>query len=113
MKASVSVSSDMYAGIMSGDEKLVNDTQSNVDDDHLSDFCELDSKSSRNIKFPTVARECDRYGVSDAARTAALSDYGIIKKHDREAIIDRAKLRYIIIRSKISYVFSTPKINFL
>ena len=49
------------------------------------------------MKFPTVARECDRYGVSDAAgaaiATAALTDYGIIKEHDRTAIIDRAKLR--------------------
>jgi len=49
------------------------------------------------IKFPTVARECDRYGVSDAAEaaiaTAALTEYGITKEHDRTAIIDRAKLR--------------------
>jgi len=49
------------------------------------------------MKFPTVARECDRYGVSDAAgaaiATAALADYGIIKDHDRTAIIERAKLR--------------------
>jgi hypothetical protein len=49
------------------------------------------------MKFPTVARECDRYGVSDAAgaaiATAALTDYGIIKEHDRTATIDRAKMR--------------------
>ena len=78
-------------------KELINDTQSNFDDDQLSDFCEVDRESGRNvIKFLTVARECDRYGVSDAAgadiAAAALSDYGTIKKHDKEAIIDRANL---------------------
>ena len=47
-------------------------------DSNLSESC-----AKRNMtKFPTVARECDRYGVSNAAgaaiATAALTDYGII-----------------------------------
>jgi hypothetical protein len=48
------------------------------------------------IHFPNVARECDRYGVSDAAgaaiATAALLDYGVINKRDKTAIIYRCKL---------------------
>lgn len=56
------------------------------------------SSSTRNvIKIPTVARECDRYGVSDTAgaaiATATLIDYGIITSTDSTAVIDRSKLR--------------------
>ena len=47
MKASVSISLDIDTDIMSGDEELVNDTQSNLDDDQLLDFCELDSEFGR------------------------------------------------------------------
>ena len=55
-------------------------------------------RSQRNMmKFPTVARECDRYGVSNAAgaaiATAALTEYGTINQSDSTAVIDRAKLR--------------------
>ena len=58
-----------------------------------SDHC-----SKRNMmKFPTVARECDRYGVSNAAgaaiATAALTDYGIINQNDSTSVIHRAKLK--------------------
>lgn len=80
------------------DDMDVSGDENNDNYDQLSEFCESESESGRNLmKFPTVARECDRYGVSDAAgaaiATAALTDYGIIKEHDRTAIIDRAKLR--------------------
>lgn len=79
------------------------DPNSSDDDDKCEDSenneeSESETESSRNMtKFPTVARECDRYGISDTAgaaiATAVLVDYGIIKKDDRIAIIDRAKLR--------------------
>ena len=76
----------------------VSDNEDNDNFDQSSDLYESESESCRNrMKFPTVARECDRYGVSDAAgaatATAALTDYGIIKEHDRTTIIGRAKLR--------------------
>ena len=68
---------------------------SDSDDKYKS---ESESESSRNMmQFPTVARECDRYNVSDTAgaaiATATLIDYGIIKKQERSSIIDRCKLR--------------------
>lgn len=37
----------------------------------LSEFSESESESGINlIKFSTVARECDRYGISDVAGAA-------------------------------------------
>ena len=39
--------------------------------DQLSEFSESESESGINlIKFSTVARECDRYGISDIAGAA-------------------------------------------
>ena len=62
-------------------------------DSNLSESC-----AKRNMtKFPTVARECDRYGVSNAAgaaiATAALTDYGIITSDKSTTVIDRSTLR--------------------
>lgn len=62
-------------------------------DSELWDCC-----PKRNIiKIPTVARECDRYGISNAAgaaiATATLIDYGVIKSGDSATVIDRAKIR--------------------
>ena len=57
-----------------------------------------ESRETRNMtKFPTVARECDRYGVSNVAgaaiATTALIDYGIITSDNCTAVIDKSKLR--------------------
>ena len=73
---------------------------SNQDDEYevSSDSNLSESGDKRNMtQFPTVARECDRYGVSNAAgaaiATAALTDYGIITSDNYSAVIDRSKLR--------------------
>ena len=63
---------------------------------YLTCNCKLDSESSRNmIKFPTVAREYDKYDISDAAEIAiaiaALSEYGIIKKHESYHRLSKVK----------------------
>ena len=63
-----------------------------------SDSNSSERKSRRNLtKLPTLARECDRYSVSNTAgaaiATAALVDYGIITETDSTAVIDRSKLR--------------------
>jgi hypothetical protein len=74
-----------------------------MSEDENIDQCESDASnvpekdfSSRNMmKFPTVARECDRYGVSNTAgaaiATAALTDYGVIIEGDTNLVIDRKK----------------------
>jgi hypothetical protein len=46
--------------------------------------------------LPTLARECDRYGVSNtvgvAIATATLIDYGIVTDDDTSLTVDRSKL---------------------
>ncbi|XP_047123019.2 uncharacterized protein LOC124806298 [Hydra vulgaris] len=71
IKASVSIASDIDAENTSIDEEFI-DTQSNAGNYQLSDFCDTGSKFGGNMKFPTVTKECDRYGVSDAVGTAEL-----------------------------------------
>jgi hypothetical protein len=71
----------------------------NEGEDNLSPNSESsENRSKRNlIKLPTLARECDRYGVSNSAgaaiATATLIDYGIITQDDPSSVIDRSKLR--------------------
>ena len=49
------------------------------------------------LDLPTVARECDRHGVSDRSAaslvSAVLQDVGIINEHDNSMDIDRSKIR--------------------
>ena len=49
------------------------------------------------LDLPTVARECDRHGVSDRSAaslvSAVLQDVGIINEHDNSMVIDRSKIR--------------------
>ena len=63
-------------GVNNSDTDLdmeVSDNEDNDSYDELEDLNESDDESCRNMmKFPTVARECDRYGVSDAAGAAIL-----------------------------------------
>ena len=48
-------------------------------------------------RLPTLARECDRWGVSDrsaaALASAVLVDCGIIDAHDSSDVIDPSKIR--------------------
>jgi len=54
-------------------------------------------KKRNRKKFPTLARACDRQGVSDrdaaAIASAVLQDYGIVSKEDCFNVIDRNKVR--------------------
>lgn len=49
------------------------------------------------LKIPTVARECDRRGISDRAGaaicSAVLQDLGIIDNDDSSSVVDRSKIR--------------------
>jgi hypothetical protein len=49
------------------------------------------------IQLPTVARECDRWGISDrsaaAVATAVLQDIGIVSENDTSNVVDRSKIR--------------------
>jgi hypothetical protein len=66
-------------------------------------------RSSRNlVELPTVARQCDRYGISNVAgaaiATATLIDYGIIDAQRSDLVIDRAK--FIRQREKLRSILS-------
>lgn len=74
------------------------------DDKQLSDnletgvkLCEKNMKSQMRLELRTVARECDRHGVSDRAAaslvTAVLQDVGMVNEHDSSMVIDRSKIR--------------------
>ena len=49
------------------------------------------------MKLPTVARECDRRGISDRAAaaisSAILQDLGLIDHNDQSSVVDRSKIR--------------------
>ena len=57
--------------------------------------CQRTRRNTR--KIPTLARACDRHGVSDRAAaaiaSAVLQDFGIISNEDPSAVIDRNKVR--------------------
>ena len=50
-----------------------------------------------HLPLPTVARECDRHGVSDRCAasiiSAVLQDVGIINEHDSSMVVDKNKVR--------------------
>lgn len=54
-------------------------------------------KSMSRRKLPTLARTCDRYGISDrsaaAIATAVLEDYDIVTANDSFNVIDPSKIR--------------------
>lgn len=55
-------------------------------------------KQRRNSKdLPTLARACDRLGISDrsaaAIATAVLQDFGVVSKEDTFNVVDRNKIR--------------------
>lgn len=55
------------------------------------------SSSQMCKNLPTLARECDRWGLSDrgaaAVSTALLQDLGIITEQETSSVIDRSKVR--------------------
>jgi hypothetical protein len=73
-----------------------------TDDHHLPEnletgVCEKKKKSQMRLDLSTVARECDRHGVSDRCAaslvSAVLQDVGMINEHDSSMVIDRSKIR--------------------
>ncbi|GBM70949.1 hypothetical protein AVEN_112003-1 [Araneus ventricosus] len=61
-----------------------------------TDVITLEYQSLNRLDFPTLARQCDRYGVSD--RTAAsfasavLQDIGIVHEGEASHVVDRNKI---------------------
>ena len=57
----------------------------------------LVASTKMRLPLPTVARECDRHGVSDrcaaAIISAVLQDVGIIHEHDSSMVVDKNKVR--------------------
>ncbi|GBM37193.1 hypothetical protein AVEN_14964-1 [Araneus ventricosus] len=62
-----------------------------------TDVITLEYQSQNHLDFPTLARECDRYGISD--RKAAsfvrsiLQDIGIVYEGETSHVVDRNKIR--------------------
>jgi len=57
----------------------------------------LVASTKMRLPLPTVARECDRHGVSDRCAasiiSAVLQDVGIINEHDSSMVVDKNKVR--------------------
>lgn len=75
-------------------EIILEDTPS-VSPSPSTSICTTSTQMRRRL--PTLARECDRWGLSDrgaaAISTAVLQDMGIVTEHDASSVIDRSKLR--------------------
>lgn len=60
-------------------------------------LCQPAKQLRLKTELPTLARACDRHGVSDrtaaAIASAALQDFGIISPKDSGSVIDRSKIR--------------------
>lgn len=55
------------------------------------------ASTKMRLPLPTVARECDRHGVSDRCAasiiSAVLQDVGMINEHDSSMVVDKNKVR--------------------
>ncbi|GBL81593.1 hypothetical protein AVEN_93391-1 [Araneus ventricosus] len=62
-----------------------------------TDVITLEYQSQNRLDFPTLARECDRYGISDRAAAsfsnAVLQDIGIVHEGETSHVVDRNKIR--------------------
>ncbi|GBM53257.1 hypothetical protein AVEN_128423-1 [Araneus ventricosus] len=62
-----------------------------------TDVITLEYQSQNRLDFPTLARECDRYGISDRAAVsfanAVLQDIGIVHEGETSHVVDRNKIR--------------------
>ncbi|GBM62657.1 hypothetical protein AVEN_257260-1 [Araneus ventricosus] len=56
----------------------------------------LEYQSQNRLDFPTLARECDRYGISDRAAasfaSAVLQDIVIVNEGETSHVVDRNKI---------------------
>jgi len=87
------ISSDISQGtdLYQDDKQLPDNLETGVKQ------CERNMKSQMQLELRTVARECDRHGVSDRCAaslvTAVLQDVGMVNKNDSSMVIDRSKIR--------------------
>ncbi|GBM49124.1 hypothetical protein AVEN_77066-1 [Araneus ventricosus] len=62
-----------------------------------TDVITMEYQSQNRLDFPTLARECDRYGISDraAASFASCVSQDIVIAHEGETshVVDRNKIR--------------------
>ncbi|GBM19916.1 hypothetical protein AVEN_2860-1 [Araneus ventricosus] len=62
-----------------------------------TDVITLEYQSQNRLDFPTLARECDRYRISDreaaSFASAVLQDIGIVPEGETSHMIDRNKIR--------------------
>ncbi|GBM39369.1 hypothetical protein AVEN_126504-1 [Araneus ventricosus] len=62
-----------------------------------TDVITMEYQSQNRLDFPTLARECDRYGISDRAAasfaSSVLQDIGIVHEGETSHVVDRNKIR--------------------
>ncbi|GBM99978.1 hypothetical protein AVEN_187272-1 [Araneus ventricosus] len=62
-----------------------------------TDAITMEYQSHNYLVFPTLARECVRYGISDRKATsfaiAVLQDIGIVHEREPSHVVDRNKIR--------------------
>ncbi|GBM70526.1 hypothetical protein AVEN_35705-1 [Araneus ventricosus] len=62
-----------------------------------TDVITLRYQLQNRLDFPTLARECDRYGISDRAAasfaSSVLQDIGIVYKGETSHVVDHNKIR--------------------
>ncbi|GBM15736.1 hypothetical protein AVEN_204892-1 [Araneus ventricosus] len=62
-----------------------------------TDVITMEYQSQNRLDFPTLARECDRYGISDRAAASFASsvsqDIGIVHEGETSHVVDRNKIR--------------------
>ncbi|GBN86475.1 hypothetical protein AVEN_229860-1 [Araneus ventricosus] len=62
-----------------------------------TDVITMECQSQNRLDFPTLARECDRYGISDRAAasfaSSVLQDIGIVHEGKTSHVVDRDKIR--------------------
>ena len=82
-------------------------TEEIVEDENENDenFCVFDNEpkqNKNNMSLRNLAKECDRWGVSNRAgaaiANAAFIDAGVISPENRKYVIDKSKLRRAIDR---------------
>ncbi|GBL74784.1 hypothetical protein AVEN_243641-1 [Araneus ventricosus] len=62
-----------------------------------TDLITLEYQSQNLLDFPTLARECDRYGIADRAAasiaSAVLQNIGIVHEGETSHVVDHNKIR--------------------
>ncbi|GBM53918.1 hypothetical protein AVEN_64841-1 [Araneus ventricosus] len=61
-----------------------------------TDVITMQYQSQNRLDFPTLARQCYRYGISDAAAasfaSSVLQDVGIVHERETSYVVDRNKI---------------------